>query len=137
MLFRSLGFLAGIAFQIHDDVLNLEGDETLYGKETSGDLWEGKRTVMLLHFLRVANKTDKSRALKLLRTPRASKCESEISWLLEAMTKAGSLKHGRALAIEYSERALEMDNGGLPFKMGTEDRRFLREMLRYVIDRAK
>src|SRR5262249_7175305 len=31
-----LGFLAGIAFQIHDDLLNLEADETLYGKEISG-----------------------------------------------------------------------------------------------------
>ena len=29
-----LGYLAGIAFQIHDDLLNLEADETLYGKES-------------------------------------------------------------------------------------------------------
>ena len=50
-----LGFLAGIAFQIHDDLLNLEADENLYGKETSGDLWEGKRTIMLLHFLRTVD----------------------------------------------------------------------------------
>ena len=48
-----LGFLAGIAFQVHDDLLNLEGDEDQYGKENSGDLWEGKRTIMILHFLRV------------------------------------------------------------------------------------
>jgi geranylgeranyl diphosphate synthase type II len=131
-----LGFLAGIAFQIHDDLLNLEADETLYGKETSGDLWEGKRTIMLLHFLRTANDTNKRRALKLLRTPRARKRKSEVSWLLEAMTAAGSLTHGRALAIDYSERAIELDARGLPFQLETEDRRFLREMLRYVIDRV-
>ena len=36
----------------------------LYGKETSGDLWEGKRTVMLLHFLRTAQGATRSRALR-------------------------------------------------------------------------
>jgi len=51
----------GIAFQIADDLLNLRdeapghatgGDGTGgYGKEPLGDLWEGKRTLMLLHAL--------------------------------------------------------------------------------------
>jgi geranylgeranyl diphosphate synthase, type II len=129
------GFLAGIAFQIHDDLLNLEADEGLYGKEISGDLWEGKRTVMLLHFLRTARKTTRTRALKLLAMPRAAKRPEDIAWLLDAMVAAGSLEHGRALALEYSERALARD-GDLPFE-DNDDRRFLREMLRYVIQRVK
>lgn len=132
-----LGFLAGIAFQIHDDLLNLGADENLYGKETSGDLWEGKRTIMLLHFLRVAGQRDRQRALKLLRTPRRDKPPEGIAWLLEAMNAGGSLKYGRQLATEYSERALEVDARGLPFLQENDDRRFLREMLRYVIDRVK
>ena len=129
------GFLAGIAFQIHDDLLNLEADEGLYGKETSGDLWEGKRTVMLLHFLRTAKKTTRERALKVLRTSRAAKRPEDVAWLLEAMIAAGSLEHGRALALEYSERALAHDSE-LSFEEN-DDRRFLREMLRYVIQRVK
>jgi geranylgeranyl diphosphate synthase, type II len=132
-----LGFLAGIAFQISDDLLNLEADEALYGKETSGDLWEGKRTIMLLHFLRSAPKAECRRALRLLRTPRNRKDPLEVTWLLQAMSAAGSLDHGRKLAIEYSERALELDSRGFAFLRDNEDRRFLREMLRYVIDRAK
>ncbi len=132
-----LGFLAGIAFQIVDDLLNLEADEALYGKETSGDLWEGKRTVMLLHFLRTARTTQRRRALRLLRTSRSAKQAAEVGWLLQAMRAAGSLDHGRKLAIQYSERALELDARGFPFLKDNEDRRFLREMLRYVIDRAK
>jgi geranylgeranyl diphosphate synthase type II len=39
----------GIAFQIADDLLNLRDDTDGYGKESLGDLWEGKRTLMLLH----------------------------------------------------------------------------------------
>jgi geranylgeranyl diphosphate synthase type II len=133
-----LGFHAGIAFQIHDDLLNLEADETLYGKETSGDLFEGKRTVMLLHFMRRARGTTRTRALRLLRTPRAAKDAGEVAWLLDAMTAAGSLEHGRRLAVEYSERALALDDdSNLPFLEENDDRRFLREMLRYVIERVK
>jgi geranylgeranyl diphosphate synthase type II len=132
-----LGFLAGIAFQIHDDLLNLEADEDLYGKETSGDLWEGKRTIMLLHFLRNAGKNIRARALKILRTPRRRKRSADVAWLLKAMVAAGSLKYGRAMAVEYSERALEVEARGLPFMLENDDQRFLREILRYVIDRVK
>jgi len=132
-----LGFLAGIAFQIHDDLLNLEGDESLYGKETSGDLWEGKRTIMLLHFLRTIDRPDRKRALRVLGSPRASKRREDVAWLREGMEAAGSLRYGRGVAKEYSERALEVDARGLPFFLENDDRRFLREMIRYVIDRAK
>ena len=54
------------------------------------------------------------------------------------MTDAGSLEHGRRLAVEYSERAMELDESELPI-LGEDgdDRRFLREMLRYVIERVK
>jgi geranylgeranyl diphosphate synthase type II len=132
-----LGFLAGIAFQIHDDLLNLEGEEEVYKKEIGGDLAEAKRTVMLLHLLRTTGKRNHARALRLLRTPRARKRPDEIEWLLEAMVKAGSLRYGRAMAVEYSKRALELDARSLPFLLENDDRRFLREMIRYVIDRVK
>jgi geranylgeranyl diphosphate synthase, type II len=132
-----LGFLAGIAFQIHDDLLNLQADQDLYGKEISGDLWEGKRTVMLLHFLRNADERARARALKILLTARRDKREDDVAWLLEAMIEAGSLAYGRRLAVEYSERAIELDAKGSPLFVENDDRLFVREMLRYVIDRSK
>src|ERR1700756_5826496 len=45
------GFHFGAAFQIRDDLLNLVGDEGMYGKEILGDLYEGKRTLTLVHLL--------------------------------------------------------------------------------------
>src|SRR5436305_1175872 len=42
----------GVAFQIQDDVLNLVGEESVYGKEILGDLLEGKRTLLLIHLMR-------------------------------------------------------------------------------------
>jgi geranylgeranyl diphosphate synthase type II len=132
-----LGHLAGIAFQICDDLLNLESHQELYGKEIAGDLWEGKRTIMLLHYLRNAPPSDRERAIAVLDTPRDEKVDDEVVWLLESMRRAGSLDYGRALAEDFARRAVAADDrvGGL--LQGGEDRRFLREMLDFVVERVK
>lgn len=58
--------LLSVAFQITDDVLNLDGDLDLYGKEIGGDLWEGKRTLILLHALRTASEGERKQAIAAL-----------------------------------------------------------------------
>ena len=131
----ALGFFAGVAFQIQDDLLNLATDRAQYGKETAGDLWEGKRTVMLLHFLRTCAKADRARALRLLKTPRREKSADEVAWLHGSMSAAGSIEHGRAVAQSYCQRALEIDGTLFVDAPASDDRRFLREMLNYVVDR--
>lgn len=68
---REFGEHLGAAFQIHDDLLNLEDDVTKYGKEAWGDLWEGKRTLPVLHTLRVLPASDASRARAVLDRPRS------------------------------------------------------------------
>ncbi|MFP5248178.1 MAG: polyprenyl synthetase family protein [Thermoanaerobaculia bacterium] len=137
LMLLELGFRAGMAFQITDDLLNLEADEAVYGKEHNGDLWEGKRTVMLLHFMRNARPAARRRAVRILRTPRTQKRASDVEWLLGAMVRAGSLEHGRKLAARHSNRALAIDARLRCFREDSDDRRFLRETLRYVIDRVR
>lgn len=45
----------GVAFQIQDDLLNLEGEEFKKTKGYSGeDIHEGKITLMVIHHLRTA-----------------------------------------------------------------------------------
>ena len=67
-----VGFMErlGLAFQIQDDLLNLEKERSQYGKEHEGDLWEGKRTLMLLHGLRSASDDERRQALEILARPR-------------------------------------------------------------------
>ena len=65
-----------IAFQITDDLLNLRSEVEEYGKEIGGDLWEGKRTLMLLHAVRTADDADRERAIEVLRMPRPSSVDS-------------------------------------------------------------
>jgi geranylgeranyl diphosphate synthase, type II len=63
----------GIAFQIADDLLNLRDDTDGYGKEALGDLWEGKRTLILLHAMNAtADAPELARALAILARPRPS-----------------------------------------------------------------
>jgi len=56
----------GAAFQIQDDVLNLSSDEARYGKETAGDLWEGKHTLILSHVLRSCTDDERRVAIAIL-----------------------------------------------------------------------
>jgi geranylgeranyl diphosphate synthase type II len=132
-----LGYLAGIAFQIQDDVLNLVADQGEYGKEIAGDLWEGKRTVMLNHFVRTAPASERRRALDLLHRERREKDADEVAWLLGAMAERGSIEHGRSLARDYCERAVAAHEAITLFRVDGSDRDFLREMLSYVVDRIR
>jgi geranylgeranyl diphosphate synthase, type II len=95
---ESFGRHLGAAFQITDDLLNLRADPEDYGKEIGGDLWEGKRTLMLLHALRCAEPEDQGRAVRILakRRPRAEG-ELGLTDLLDRLTARGELSRtGRA-----------------------------------------
>src|SRR5439155_18412813 len=60
------GFFLGAAFQIQDDLLNLEGDAAMYGKELGGDIREGKRTLMLIHLIGRATDSERERLRSIL-----------------------------------------------------------------------
>ncbi|OBA60258.1 phosphoesterase [Mycobacterium sp. 1100029.7] len=95
---ESLGRHLGAAFQITDDLLNLRADPQEYGKEIGGDLWEGKRTLMLLHTLRCAEPKEQERAVAILAKRRpAPDGELELIELLDRLTASGQLSaSGRA-----------------------------------------
>lgn len=67
---KQFTYSLGLAFQIQDDLLNLSEDNFAYGKEQNGDLWEGKRTLMLLRAIREATDDERERASKILQRPR-------------------------------------------------------------------
>jgi geranylgeranyl diphosphate synthase type II len=117
--FRSLG----IAFQIQDDILNVVRRGDAYGKELAGDLWEGKRTLLLLHALRSAAATDRTRALAILGKPRPSPRTADFEALLDELRDEGDLDAGAHGAIL---RRLELRGGALKT---ADDVRFLATLL--------
>jgi geranylgeranyl diphosphate synthase, type II len=104
-LYEEAGLKLGMAFQIVDDVLNLEGDEA-YGKERAGDLYEGKRTLILIRFLEEATLEERQRAMALLRLPREAKPEEEVRWLWERLLSSEALAWTKGVAQRLKEEGL-------------------------------
>jgi geranylgeranyl diphosphate synthase, type II len=129
------GFYLGAAFQIQDDLLNLLGEEWEYGKEIDGDLYEGKRTLPLIHLLRNARGSDRDtldRYLALKRSERTAAMVSEIRQLMESY---GSIEFAAAYARGIAGAAL--DAFEVAFEPAEEgpDRDFVRALVPYMLDR--
>jgi geranylgeranyl diphosphate synthase type II len=96
------GFHFGAAFQIRDDLLNLVGDEQTYGKEILGDIYEGKRTLTLVHLMATAQGADRDLVRDYLRRSRAERSEDLVRTVRGLMDDYGSI----AFTSEYAEGIL-------------------------------
>lgn len=130
------GFFVGAAFQIQDDLLNLVGDEAKYGKEINGDLWEGKRTLMLIHLINVMSADEQARLSRVLRTPRAARTWEEIRWIRERMEQYGSLDYARQVAHGLVGAALHEFSLVFAELPDSPDKDFLEALPTWVIERA-
>ena len=129
------GFYLGAAFQIKDDLLNLDGREHEYGKEIDGDLYEGKRTLPLIHLLRTARGADRDvldRYLQLERSERTADLVSEIRALLDAY---GSIAFAAAYAEGIAGAALDSFESAFGDATAGPDRDFVRALVPYMLDR--
>jgi geranylgeranyl diphosphate synthase type II len=134
--FVRFGFFLGAAFQIQDDLLNLVGDHGRYGKELSGDLFEGKRTLMLIRLLEQANDAEREQIRALLATSRDARSAASVQWLRKLMDVYGCIEHARQLAHGLAGAALhefERLFGELP---DGRDKRFLGGLPKWVLERA-
>ena len=133
--FIRFGFFLGAAFQIQDDFLNLEGDAAAYGKEIGGDLWEGKRTLMLIHLLECATVSECERIRNLLEQPRHLRTHDEVAWVRERMDFYGSLEHAREVAQGLAGAA-QFEFGQLFTHLpDSRDKRFVESLPEWVIQR--
>jgi geranylgeranyl diphosphate synthase type II len=132
--FVRYGFFLGAAFQIQDDLLNLVGDDG-YGKEIDGDIWEGKRTLMLIHTIQESTTKERARLSEILCRPRERRTLSEVRWIRKLMNKYGCTEYARKIAHGLAGAALHefsLISAGLP---DSRDKRFLEQMVTWVIER--
>jgi geranylgeranyl diphosphate synthase, type II len=126
------GFHFGAAFQIRDDLLNLVGNEQTYGKEILGDLYEGKRTLPLMHLLSNADATDIALVRDYLARTRADRSPELVAKIRALMDDYGSI----AFAGEYAEGILlvaeEYFEDAFAGAQPGPDLDFLRSLVPYV-----
>lgn len=130
------GFFLGAAFQIQDDLLNLVGDEAAYGKELGGDLYEGKRTLMLIRLLEQATADERRRIVTLLSRPRAERAEAEVRWMWTRMDSYGCIEYAREVAHGLAGAALHELSIICRWLPESRDRSFLEALPAWVIERA-
>lgn len=133
--FNRFGYFMGAAFQIQDDVLNLVADEAKYGKEINGDIWEGKRTLMLIHLLANATSTERERLRAFLATPRAARRERQVSWVRARMDSYGSIEHARSCAHDLAVAALSECRQAYADAPPTPEKTFIEGIVLYMIER--
>jgi geranylgeranyl diphosphate synthase type II len=109
------GQYLGWCFQIVDDLLDLTSDFQGLKKQTGNDIYEGKRTIMLAHFLRQIRVRDRVRVEEILAKTREQKTEEEVKWMIEKMKECGSLDYGRRIAKDFATKAMEVFEDKLKF----------------------
>ena len=97
----------GLCFQIRDDVLDLTGDFEGQKKQSLNDIYEGKRTLILLHLLRHCTVQEHQYVEEILGKPREQKTEKEVQYIRSLMDTYGSIRFAEAEAERYSQQALD------------------------------
>jgi geranylgeranyl diphosphate synthase type II len=131
------GLFLGAAFQITDDILNLTGGQAAYGKEIRGDLREGKRTLMVIHLLSVAEPPHRDAVVDLLRGPAAGRTDDRLEWLADLLERYGSI----AFAREFARGVADAADAAFPAAFGTatrpEEAEVIRKLIGYVVERTR
>ncbi|WP_198849596.1 polyprenyl synthetase family protein [Alicyclobacillus sp. SO9] len=98
---RRFGYYTGMAFQITDDLLDLEGDEQVVGKPVGGDLQQGNLTLPTLY----AGRGENARELRTI--VRENMNKTTVLRAVEIIKATGGLQVARDLANRYLEKALK------------------------------
>ena len=97
-LFGEFGRELGIAFQIADDLLDLQSTQEKAGKTLGTDLRQGKLTLPLIHWIQSGTQ-DKDRCIEMIADP------NHVQEVIEALKQSQSLDYAVAKVKHHSERA--------------------------------
>ncbi len=124
------GILLGTAFQLHDDILGLFGDEAETGKSIKSDVNEGKKTLLMLKAMEYSGAEDREFIKKCLSSGNIS--DDDFYKLRKIVQDSGSFDYSRRMMeamIEKSKEYLSQVNGN------GEIKEFLKWLAHYIIER--
>lgn len=94
----------GIAFQIQDDLLDIQ-DYREFGKKKGGDLMEGKKTFLFLKALQKAKGSEKKALEKIIEKKGIN--ESEINHYIELYKRNKIIEDAESEIIKYTNKAVK------------------------------
>ncbi len=133
--FVRFGFFLGAAFQIQDDLLNLQADHA-YGKERCGDLLEAKRTLMILHAYRHARPAERHRLEMVLGRAREERRPKHVAWMHDLMCAYGSLQYASKVAHGLAGAALHEFERLYDDLPESREKAFIRGLVTWVFERS-
>jgi len=134
-LIYKFGILLGRSFQIVDDLLDLTSDFAGKKKQQGNDIYEGKRTIMLVHLLNNASFSDLSKLKEILSKTRDQKTPEEVAWVITKMAEYGSLEYSKSLAKKFALEAQEIFDNDLKFLNKEPFRSELQSIFDFILTR--
>ncbi|MAG18280.1 MAG: polyprenyl synthetase [Candidatus Diapherotrites archaeon] len=119
----------GVAFQIHDDVLNLKPAEE-WGKETGDDIQEGKRTIIVIHSFSLIDSNKKDQLTKILDAKENT--VAEIKEAISILDGSGSIDYAKKFAKDIVAESWSNLDKALE---DSDAKKMLKEFADYAINR--
>ncbi|MDO8551436.1 MAG: polyprenyl synthetase family protein [bacterium] len=138
---KQLGYLyefakpLGRCFQIKDDLLDLTSDFAGLKKQKGNDIYESKRTIMLMHLFRSVDSKEKKKLGEIMSKKRGEKTKGEVDWVLKLMKKYKSLEYGQNMAEKLAEEARGIFKRKLNFLVHEPARGQLEEAITFILKR--
>jgi geranylgeranyl diphosphate synthase type II len=129
------GILLGRAFQITDDILDLTSDFAGLKKQQGNDIYENKKTIMLVHLIRQVQGDDKVKLGLILSKSRDQKTPQDVSYVIGLMEKYDSFEYARNMAKDFAAQSLTIFDRDLDFLSHQPYRDQLKEGISFIINR--
>jgi len=127
---RKIGELAGMAFQIKDDLFDFsKGNNT--GKPSGIDIKEKKMTLPLIYALNQVSKSDKRKMINIVKHYNTD--HKKVDWLKEMVVQSGGIHYATEKMLEFMNAAIDL----LHEFPDNESRNSLEQLIEYTIERKK
>ncbi len=131
----AVGLLAGAAFQLQDDLLNLVGDVAEQGKDFRSDITEGKRTLAVVWALEHLAEAERDELTGILEAKTSD--EALLSRAVELINQGGGIEKCRQLALADVEDAQRLAHAlAVAGQITNESRDILCSMADFFVERV-
>ncbi|MEF8848115.1 MAG: polyprenyl synthetase family protein [Candidatus Thermoplasmatota archaeon] len=128
---KDYGRYLGLAFQIHDDYLDMSSDEEKLGKDIGNDIRNRKKTLIAVHCLNNAENEDRKVLDKYFGNKNAS--SEEVKKIYNVFKNTGSIDYAKKKAVQYHDIAREK----LDFLSDSSVKEVLFDLIDFSISRKK